>query len=394
MSEHTEILISIGLFFLVGLSADAVARKTALPRVTFVVVIGVLAGPQGFDWIPPIATQQFDWLASIALVMVGFLLGGSLTSDTFLRLGAALFWVSWLEVLCTFLLVSAGLALCGLEWPLAIILGAIAAATAAEIAFDAVIESKIHSPFAKLLMAVVALDDVWGLLVFSVAIAIVGSINSATSGGAVWMASFEIGGGLLLGTVLGVPAAYLTGRLKPGEPILLEALGLVFLCGGLALWLGVSFLLAAIALGATIANLASHHERPFTAIENIEWPFLLLFFLLAGAQLEFETLWSVGFIAIIYILCRIAGKWLGAYLGASMAQLPAATKRWMGFALLPQAGAAIGMALVAAEHFPQYQTLLLQIVIATTLAFEIVGPITTAIALRRTQKKPLNDSIT
>jgi len=183
-----------------------------------------------------------------------------------------------------------------------------------------------------------------------------------------------------------VPAAFLTGRLKPGEPIMLEALGLVFLCSGLAQWLDVSFLLAAIVMGSTIANLARHHDRPFHAIENIEWPFLLLFFALAGAQLQFDALWSLGVIGLVYVISRILGKWLGAFLGTWIAKYPTATRRWMGLSLLPQAGAAIGMALVAANHLPEYQQPLLQVIIATTIIFEIIGPILTEIALKSTRE--------
>ncbi|WP_317932398.1 cation:proton antiporter [Halioxenophilus sp. WMMB6] len=384
MTEYAQLLVAIGLFFLLGLSADAIARKTAIPRVTLLVVIGILVGPQGFDWVPEPVRLQFDWLASVALVMIGFLLGGSLNSDTFIRHGASLFWVSISEALVTTLLVSFGLFVTGVDWQLAIILGCIAAATAAEVAFDAVVENRVNSPFSRLLLAIVAMDDVWGLLLFSVGVTLVAAMASSTESGALMIAMRELGGGIGLGFALGLPAAYLTGRLKPGEPILLEALCLVFLCSGLALWLEVSFLLAAIVMGATIANVARHHDRPFHAIENIEWPFLLLFFTLAGAQLEFDALLAVGFTAAIYVACRCLGKWAGAYLGATIAHLPTLTRRWIGFGLFPQAGAAIGMALVAAIHFPQYQQPLLQIVIATTVVFEVLGPIFTARALRAT----------
>lgn len=99
---------------------------------------------------------------------------------------------------------------------------------------------------------------------------------------------------MILGVLLGFPAAYLTGRIRTGRPMLMEALGLVFLCGGIAIWLDVSFLIASIVMGAVVANFARHHEYPFHEIENIEWPFMTIFFVLAGASLELDMITQIG----------------------------------------------------------------------------------------------------
>jgi Kef-type K+ transport system membrane component KefB len=192
----------------------------------------------------------------------------------------------------------------------------------------------------------------------------------------------ELGGAILLGAAIGLPAAYLTGRIKPGKPIMSEALGIVLLCGGLAAWLQVSYLIAAITMGAVITNLARHHEHPFHAIEGIESIFMLVFFVLAGASLEIGALPAVGLMAAVYLLCRSGGKLGGAWLGTRIGGAAPDRLYWMGAALLPQAGIAIGMALVASNHFPQYHQIMLPIVIASTVIFEIVGPVFTRLALR------------
>ncbi len=130
------------------------------------------------------------------------------------------------------------------------------------------------------------------------------------------MPCIEFSGALLLGLFIGIPAAYLTGRLKKGEPQQTEALGVVFLTAGLALWLDVSFLLAGMTAGMVIANFARHHGRAFHQIEHLQWPFMILFFLLAGAALDVSALWQVGLIGLAYaalrILARIIGGWVGA----------------------------------------------------------------------------------
>jgi Kef-type K+ transport system membrane component KefB len=213
---------------------------------------------------------------------------------------------------------------------------------------------------------------------------IVGFLNS--NGGESYfavVATPEIGGALSLGLLMGLPASFLTGRIKSGEPILSEAIGIVFLCCGLAIWLAVSHLIAAMAMGAVTTNFAEHHTRPFHAIEGIEWPFMAIFFFLAGHSLEIRTLKEVGITGSAYILARSLGKYLGGRLGSIFSGASTRTQRWVGAALLPQAGVANGMALVASNHYPEYRQALLPIVISSTVLFEIFGPIFTRMAIRK-----------
>jgi Kef-type K+ transport system membrane component KefB len=193
----------------------------------------------------------------------------------------------------------------------------------------------------------------------------------------------EIGGAMALGGLLGAIGCVLTGRLKPGKPILTEALALVLICGGLSLWLEVSFLITSIVMGGVIANFAKHHEHPFHEIENIEWPFMVIFFVLAGATIELDALESIGLVGLVYICSRIAGKLLGARIGAQLSRADGQTKQWLGLALLSQAGVAIGMALVASEHFPEYRQTILSLVISSTIFFEILGPVAAKFAIEK-----------
>jgi Kef-type K+ transport system membrane component KefB len=171
--------------------------------------------------------------------------------------------------------------------------------------------------------------------------------------------------------------------------MLTEALGVVFICGGAAIWLDVSFLIATMAMGAVITNLAKHHNYPFHEIENIEWPFMVLFFLLAGASLQIGMLKELGLIGAVYLLARACGKVLGAWVGARVSHSDKKVRRWMGLAMMPQAGLAIGMALLTANRFPDYQQTILSVVISTTVFFELVGPVLTRIALRRARRARL-----
>ena len=165
----------------------------------------------------------------------------------------------------------------------------------------------------------------------------------------------------------------------------MEALGLVFICGGIALWAEVSYLIAAMTMGIVIANTAKHHDYPFHEIENIESPLMVIFFVLAGASLDFAAVQSIGVAGVIFVISRVLGKYMGSYIGSHFSGADSTIKNWMGLALLPQAGVPIGMALVAANQFPQYGPILLSIVISTTVLFDIIGPILTRIALQKSR---------
>jgi Kef-type K+ transport system membrane component KefB len=250
---------------------------------------------------------------------------------------------------------------------------------------DVVLESGKQTRFTEVLLLIVAVDDAWGLILFSLALVVVGGmLGNADNGSLLVNGTLEIGGAILLGCILGFPGAFLTGRIRPGQPTLIEAMGLVFLCAGIAVYLDVSFLIASMVMGAIIANFATHHERSFSAVENMEWPLLVVFFILAGASLEIDALRQVGLLGMVYAICRIVGKWFGATVGAKLAGSDKMTRRWIGVALLPQAGAAIGMALMASYKFPEYQQLLLTAVISTTVFFEIIGPVFARLAIRKT----------
>ncbi|HUU81669.1 MAG TPA: cation:proton antiporter [Acidobacteriota bacterium] len=384
MAELDKTLITLGALFLLGLLTDAIGRHTRLPRVTLLLVFGFIIGPAGLGFLSPHHEKWFSLIADMALVMVGFLLGEKFTLAALREHGRFVLWLSVGEVFVTALVVTIGLLLIGVDVTTALLLGGISTATDPAATTDVVNESKADGLFTRTLLGIVAVDDAWGLIVFSLMLATAQAISG--QGGTLaplLTASWELGGALLLGIALGIPMAYITGRIKPGEPTLIEALGVVFLCGGIALWLEVSFLLASMVLGTVVANLARHHARPFHAIEGIEWPFMILFFVLAGASLHTQSLLRIGLTGLAYIIFRFIGRLVGAWVGSAISRAERAMRRWMGMALLPQAGVAMGMALVAVQRRPDLEEIVLPIVIASTVVFEVIGPVLTRIGLLR-----------
>tara|TARA_B100000749_G_scaffold191258_1_gene148288 strand:- start:842 stop:1375 length:534 start_codon:yes stop_codon:yes gene_type:complete len=164
--------------------------------------------------------------------------------------------------------------------------------------------------------------------------------------------------------------------------MLLESAGFVFVAAGIASFLGLSYLLTCMTLGIVVANRARHHVRPFRSIEGISEPFLALFFFMAGYQLEWAMLPTLGALGLAYVAARIAGRLAGGRFGGYLAGSEPHTRKRIGACLMPQAGVALGLALLATERLPEL-TYILPLVIGATVIFELVGPPLTLIQLRR-----------
>jgi Kef-type K+ transport system membrane component KefB len=394
MDEIPKILITLGALFLLGLFTELLGRRTFLPRVTLLLLTGFAIGPSGLNLLPDFREDWFPVVTNIALSMVGFLLGHHMTGTSLQKHGTIVLWISIGAVLATAMTVFIGLLLLGIRPEIALILVGIALATDPAATIDVIRELRAKGEFSRTLENVVAIDDVWSLMIFSVLLAIAQTLYGQETG---WdmllLGGWEIGGAMLLGLGLGIPMAYVTGRIKPGEPTQAEALGLVLLCGGLAVFLNVSFILAGMVLGATVANFAAHHRRPFTAIEGIEWPFMILFFILAGASLDLNALRATSLLGVAYILLRLIGRVIGAWGGGILGGAPFHIRRWMGMALWPQAGVALGMALLASQHLPELKEVILPIAIGSTIIFELVGPVMTRKALLKAGEGQGNNAI-
>lgn len=380
-------LITLGGLMLLALLAEALGRHTRLPRISLLILLGFLLGPSVAGVLDPRSARSFEFVSVLALSMVGFLVGGKLSADVLRRLGKVILWVSLWEALVTYAVVALGLALLGVALEPALLLAAIATATDPAATFEAIREMRRRNAFADVLAGVVAVDDAWGLILFSLTVLALRAVNAEEAGTPaveiLGETAVELFGAVMLGGALGLPMALLSGRIRRGEPTLLEALGMVLLCAGLAQWLHLSHLLACVALGATVVNRARHHRRPFHAVEEIEWPFLALFFIFCGAYMTVDALTGVGGLLLAYLTMRVAGRLLGGALAALPAWVDSGLSRWMGLALLPQAGVALAMAFVAVELYPGLEGQLLPVVIAATVLFELVGPLVSRAVLAR-----------
>jgi len=370
-----HVLLALGAILAVSILADAVARRTAIPRISLLILVGIATA----IW-QPADTRPLGGLGEpliqLALVMVAFLLGGELTRERLRSIGALVGVVSVGVAVSSLVIVGAGLAAVGYPLPVALALGAIAVATDPAAVMQGVRACQgEESLTGRVLKGVVAVDDAWGIIVFGAVMALLGWLDTGSGIASLGHAARELGGAVAAGVVLGLPAAWLTGRLRPGEPTQVEALALILIITGLSQVLAVSGLLLAMVTGAVIANVSPHHTRAFHEIEQIEWPFLVFFFVLSGASIRLDAAMAALPLLAAYGVCRLGGRLLGGWLTARWARrrgepLPAG----LGLALTPQAGVATGMALLAAERFPAHAQQLMATAVGGTVIFELIGP--------------------
>jgi len=381
-------LALLGLLLLAGYAASIVGRRVHVPRVTLLLLIGLAAGPSGLDLAPEALVAWFPTVTHMALAIVGFLLGESFVGKHLKGLSRAVVWVSIGETLAAAAAVLVGLLLVGAPLPLALLLAGIAPATDPAATLDVASERGADGPLTRTLLGVVAIDDAWGVIVFSLMLVAAEAVGGQGAAGTELLrALWEVGGAGLLGAALAFPMVWVTGRGTKGEPHLLEAIGFVFLCAGFADLLGVSYLLASMTLGAVVANRATHYTRPFHAIENVREPFLAVFFVLAGFEFQWAPLLALGAVGVAYVVARSTGLIAGGMLGAKLSGAPPAVTRHVGWCLLPQAGVALGLALVAVQRVPGTEGVL-PLVIASTVIFEVLGPMVTLWHISRAGELP------
>lgn len=382
-------LVAIGMALLAGYVAHVIGRRAHVPRVTLLLLLGVVVGPHGLDLVPEAISDWFPVAAQLALSVVGFMLGERFLGRRLHETGKLVLVVSIAESIGAVVAVLVGLLALGTPPVAAILLAGIAAASAPAATMDVIREVRAKGRLTDTVLAVVAIDDAYAIILFSLLLAVAQAVSGD---GFTWLilltGAWELAGAALLGVAVAVPMSWVTGRVRPGELTLLEALGFVFLCGGLASLLGLSYLFACMVLGAAVANLARHHTRPFHAIEGVSQPFLVMFFLLAGFQFDLSTFAAIGLTGTGYVIFRSVGKIVGAYAGAKLAGAPPNVSKHVGWCLLPQAGVALGLGLLAAERFPELGGAILSLLVGTTFLFEVAGPIAARVSLKRAGETP------
>jgi Kef-type K+ transport system membrane component KefB len=359
------------------------------------VVLGVVLGPSVTDIFHQEALERLDVVSDLALAVVALTIGGELLWDNLRRIAGSVVPIVLLESTGAMVFVTLGVVWLSDNWPLALILGSISAATAPAATVMIIQEQKAAGTLTSTLLAVVGIDDAIALILFAVAAAVAKALlvnGAALSLGTVFLhAGISIGGALLLGVLIGVPAALAIRRIPSREGVFAIAVGGLILNAGLANQLHLSALLVNMTFGAVIANITPlSSRRLFDQLTGFSGPLFTAFFVIAGAHLRLDLLPSLGFLGAIYLLARLSGKVSGAYLGAVLGRAPPQVRNNIGFGLLSQVGVAIGLSLVVAREFGDQGPIgnnlaitVINVLLGTTIVTEVVGPILTRYGLRR-----------
>lgn len=393
-----DLALVIGIMIIAGFLGGVVMRKVNFPRVTGYIIVGILLSPSvlgylGIDFLSKAAVDNLDIITNVALGIVAYSIGNSLRIDSIRKLGKSIAWITPLQSVGAWLLVTLVITLIfpfilsfpretfsQFYFPIAFILGAIASATAPALTLAMVHECKARGPLTTTLLAVVAIDDAIAVIAFAIALGVAQPLVSG--GGAVSyyqmlaVPALEILQSIGIGTAFGFLLVRIANLVKTRRLVLVVVVGVILACIGVSNILGVSLIMANMAIGFVVVN-RGRKDEPYPVIEGIEDVIFTVFFVLAGMNFDIGVMKTAGILAISLFAIRFAGKYFGARLGAKIARAPEAVRKYIGFTLLPQAGVAIGLALIAKSAFPNFPVLgdiLLNAVLASVIISEIVSP--------------------
>ena len=382
-----SVIISIALMLFSGFLMTRLTKLLRLPNVTAYILAGILLGPYCLDLVPQRIIDGTDFLSDIALAFIAFSTGEFFKLDVLKRSGMRVVWITVFEaVLASVLVFVLTYFVLRLELAFSVVLAALASATAPASTMMTIRQTGAKGEFVDTLLQVVALDDVVGLVLYSVAISVaLSSLNGA--GGF----TFETLGKpilvnlavLLLGGVFGFAMKLLMPKKRSTDNKLIISVALLFAFCGVCAALDVSPLLGCMSMGTVYTNIAED-DKLFKQLAYFSPPILLLFFVRSGMSFRLDALFSAAgaldgvpliAIGVSYFLVRILGKYAGAWLGCLVTGRPKALRRYLGLALIPQAGVAIGLAALGARTLGGTMGSDLQtIILASSVLYELMGP--------------------
>jgi Kef-type K+ transport system membrane component KefB len=388
-------LVHIGALLLFGFAGGQIATHFRFPRVSGYIVTGMILSPSvtGF-FQETVVSEELSIITDIALGIIAFSIGGSLVLKSLKKLYGFILWINVMESFGAFFvttllicLISPYIINSGIPphsfwstfFPMALVVGAITAATAPAAVMAIVHEYKAAGPFTTTLLAVVALDDVAAIVFFSFSIVLANSLIDAEALSWRIMLSpvlsifISVAIGIVSGLIFRKAAHFVQRR----DAMLGIVGGLVLLISGVANSVGVSLLIANMAFGFMVANFVVHPHDIFSVVEDVEEFVFSMFFVMAGAHLNIAAFSASGFLlAGLIILGSFTGKFYGARLGAIISHAPKTVRQYIGLALLPKAGVTVGLILLAKDTFnsSHFSDLMVNAVLLSVIVNELIAP--------------------
>ena len=385
--QVSTIIISIAFMLLFGFAMTRITKLLKLPNVTAYILAGILIGPYCLGLVPQRVIDGMDFLSDIALAFIAFSTGEFFRLSTLKKSGARVMIITVLEALLASVVVFiVTFCVLRLELAFSIVLAALASATAPASTVMTIRQTGAKGDFVDTLLQVVALDDIVGLVAYSIAISVAVSSKTGTGAFHVWdiVRPLLINLGVFaLGGVFGVLMKLMMPKKRSTDNRLIISVALLFSFCGICTLLDISPLLGCMSMGTVYINITDD-DKLFKQLNYFSPPILLLFFVRSGMNFKLDVLISpsgaVGttpllVIGVLYFLFRIVGKYAGAFLGCLAVGKPKQTRNFLGLALIPQAGVAIGLAALGARTLGGEDGVALNtIILASSVLYELIGP--------------------
>ena len=381
------VIISVALMLFAGFALTRITKLLRLPNVTAYILAGILIGPYCLNLVPQRIIDGTDFLSDIALAFIAFSTGEFFKLSVLKKSGMRVVWITLFEaVLASVFVFILTYFVLRLELAFSVVLAALASATAPASTMMTIRQTSAKGDFVDTLLQVVALDDVVGLVLYSVAI----SVALASLGGAGGF-SFETLvkpvllnlAALALGGVFGLFMKLLMPERRSTDNKLIISVALLFAFCGVCALIDVSPLLGCMAMGTVYTNVAEN-DKLFKQLGYFSPPILLLFFVRSGMNFKLDALFSASgslngvpliAVGVGYFLVRILGKYVGAWLGCAAVKKDRLVRNYLGLALIPQAGVAIGLAALGARTLGGVMGSDLEtIILASSVLYELLGP--------------------
>ncbi len=401
-----QTLLPLSIALIGGLLLSRVTKKFDLPAVTAYLLAGILVGPYclgqlgvaGIGFRSMTEVHSFSIICDVALGFIAFSIGNEFRLTHLKKIGRQATIVGILQAVVTTLVVDIALIALHLAIPhvltleTALILGAIASATAPAATLMVVRQYKAKGPVTDILLPVVALDDAVGLIIFAISFGVARAMNAGTVDiiSVIVEPLIEVTASLLLGALMGIVFHICERFFHSNSKRISVSIGFVLLTIALSqmtfeigdVHIAFSSLLTCMMLGTLFCNICDFSEELMERVDKWTAPLFVLFFVLSGAELEMSVFSNLLMVLVgaVYILSRCIGKYAGAFISAKISKCDEKIVKYLGITLFPQAGVALGMAMKA-KAFGEIGDMVSTITLFAVLIYELVGPTLTKEAL-------------
>jgi Kef-type K+ transport system membrane component KefB/predicted transcriptional regulator len=401
-TEELNIILLIGIAVFCGTVGAKIIQRFRIPQIIGYVIVGVIVGPV-LGVFPPEAVGVMEAFNVLALGVIGFLVGGELKREVFLKFGRQVWMILLFEGIAAFLfvgLLTFSVLIFFSSWQMAVavavVFAAICAATDPASTVSVLWEYKSRGPLTTMLTAIVALDDALALLLYAVGVSVAGVITRHEQSGlshALAGLAYHIPVAVFLGGTAGLILIRILKKIDDPEKVLAFTLGSVLLVIGIAVKFDLDVIIATMTLGVVLVNVG--HKRLascFNLMRRFSVPIYILFFVFVGAMLKFELGNVVTWLLVAaYVTGSVAGKTSGAYLGAAYSGAVRTIRKYLGFCLYPQGGIAVGLLILASQKFDSRTSAeMLLVVIIGAFILQMIGPLGVKFGAKKAGELGLN----